>query len=1670
MEANGFHTFLFEYKAMNKHDIPQQPTDPPGNTKRWPGLLRRIWRRVENILFGVVLVMVFLYFVLQSSAVQNWLIARVTNYLESELNTTVSIQHIDVSFFDNVLLEGFYVEDLQGDTLLYAQQLKAGLNSNIFSLFNNNLEFNEISLTRARFNIRRLENESATNLKFILDYFASSDNAPKPKPKPFRIRIQNLRLKDVRFLSEDKINGKEMQAAVSSGLIRVNNLDLPSKVIDLQSVNLDGALFSIAEYPAAPNAVQGAPAPQKISNPVPLDTIAGKSAILRATIGRLVLTDSRFSMNRFDLSPSKETPLGVIDYNHMAVQQIALDAENVYADENLFFTGVLKHLEAKEQSGVEIKHLGAQKVQVSDTLTALLGMRLETNGSILGDTLMMHYTTYRDFNRFTNKVRLEGRFNADAKVRFGDIMFFSPEVENIPFFVKNRDNVVELEGRVEGRINRLNGRDLKIRFGDDTFIQGNFDGDDITEGSGQMRFFFDFDRIRTNMTTIQRVIPGFRAPAQFEALGHINFKGTYQILFGTNHIFNGNLASDVGFGKVDMKLDLAGGLEKATYSGFLNMNEFNLAKWTGNTDFGKSTFRVNIVNGAGLTLKTIKTQLTGVLDSFYFRGYNYQNVRLNGQFEKSEFIGKMDLKDPNIDFTFDGTVNLKDSIPEYDFQADLRRLDLGALNLVEKDWVLSGNVQKIKLFARNWNDLRGSVVLRDFILVENKEHAHRIDSLTFAASNLPNGNRYFILLSDIAAGVMEGRFTIDKMAENAIRFYEQYFPALVQQARGGPFSDFVTIDDNYKINLLIKDTRSWTKLIDPKLDTIRNLNFRANINSVQGSSDVHIQMPGIVYDGIQLRGADFKWTNRQDNGTFALQVPEAFLAEGQKLAHVTLSGTAQNNALNFSLQTEDTTAIVKKINLEGVLSTVDSLWQIHFNTSDITLFDEHWYMGDDNYLRFSSTRFEARDFDLMNGIQRIIVESFNDGKGARFSLANFDIKFLERFYKIDNISYRAQIYNLDFEVHDLFAMENIQGYITTDTLFLNEKPYGRLIGNLEIANSKSPVWWKIFLKDQEYHQLRVFGIKVPENHAKITTDELGEILPGEFQTMISATKFPMEILGLFIPDISKINGRIDTEVQIGGPNDRLGIRGSARVDGHFQLDYLKAMFYIPNQKITFSNYQLWADGDTILDGSRKNMAIISGGLRHDHFKDWRLDCEIKSIGSNFLVMNTLPQDNTLYYGQGIGSFTARFTGSFSKTNIYIDATTGRDTRLYIPLGAGSLDIQDANFITFRNATQKQELETQNKKQFVLSDLRGLNLEMNLSITDEAEVQLIFDEQAGDIIKGRGEGNIRLTINREGDFKMYGDYQIRRGEYLFTLLNWVNKPFTVVDGGTINWYGDPYAAQISLDATYTENTSLYNLLRDELAVTGALSSEATKSTKVVVTMHLKGDLFKPNISFDLTFPNATGQIKSLVDSKLSLLRQDQNELTRQVFGLVVVGSFLPPSGGSSNIQSSDYIASAFNTLTQVLSNQFSNYLTTLFSEWFGGTVSSIDFNVAYNEYRNQTDQTDPSQNNLAQIGRELQIRLSSGFINDRITVQVGSQFGLGQPGTSTVDGFLGEDVTVEIQMTENRQWRLKVYQRTEPDIAGGALRSRYGFGISFRKEYDSFSELLDGLTGWAKPKK
>ena len=1679
-------------ESPNPQEQPLPPRQPAAFIWR---LLKNLLRRAENILFGIVIVFIALYFVLQLPSVQNWLVRKTTTYLSTELGTKVELKRVDIEFFDNVVLEGLYIEDLNGDTMLVAQKFSAGLTGNFFSILWNRLEFSEVSLTHARVHLRKMADQRRGNLNELLyrigKLFGTNQSRTKKKQAPFSVKIQNLNLLDVTFFEErysfreGEIRSKIMSYRVEEGNVKINNIDLGENLVDVRSLSFIGFQFGFEKGSSDPP-----PGFVPYIKPVVLKTDSLKIApLLRITVGQLVLQNSGFRFDNFRGSPGKQTPSEVMDYDHLNVQDIdaqaekieiyigekaAVDTEGRPTTEDVFdIFGTMKHITAREQCGFALSHGEARRLLMTDSLTALYGTKIETSGgSSIGDTIVLRYEDTRDDDPwldmladFNNKVTMDIRFSPGSKIRLGDVRHFEQTVFNNEFFTANKDLIADLSGRVSGKVNgKLKADDFDIRVGNSTRLRGEFDGRGLGDNDEPMVLNFDFEELLTDMNTIARVVPGFRPPKQFFKLDKISFKGSYQLFDGFDHVLYGKFATSLGPGQVDMQLNLKDGPEKAIYRGDLKMRGFDMATWTGDRNFGPSTFQVNVADkSTGLTLPTINARLSGKIDTFFYNKYPYRDIKLNGKFEKYVFDGKVESDDPNVDFVFDGNINFKDSIPIFDFSANIRRLDLGILQLVKQDWVLFGEVKKIELRGRNIDEIVGSANLQNFKILEDLTTYYSLDYLRFNSYFRPDGTRYFGFDSDVATGQVTGDFSIARAPKNLLRLIGKYHPAFVEKL-GLPANDSMPLSDHYDLSFQIRNSRNLAELFVPGLDTLRNVRATASVDARRGTSNLVMEAPLIRFGNAEFRDPSLRWTSEGDSAWLYLRLPDNRANKKSKLPAITLGGPLVGDVFYLKLEAKDETpnSIVESVYLNGELSVADSLWQLSLNASKIKLFSQEWLIEDDNYIRFGSNYFETKDLELFNDIKRITLESLNNGRGLKFGLTNFDLSEVNRFLDTEQIRLRGKAYDFEVKIEDVFLMQTIRVDLLSEMLYINDKPYGEVLCNFDLADLSKPLTGKIFLleKGTQKQRLRVSGaylIGKDEEDAEVMLEETKILLhSGEFSAKITADDFPFEVIETIVPEISQTAGDFDANLSAKGDLSYPVVEGLLMVNaGTFQIDYLKTLFHIKNQPIKFTRNKISADGDTIFDATRQHFALVYGGLEHEYFNKWRVNCRVQSRDQNFLVLNTAAADSDLYYGRAEGSFIADFSGTFSRTNIAIEATTGSGTRLFIPL-ASTADAKETQFINFdRN---RPKTETRKEKSFVSADLKGLNFELDLTVTDLAEIQLIFDEQTGDIIKGRGEGNIRLGINREGEFTMHGGYQIVRGEYLFTLLNFVNKPFVVTKGGTINWYGDPYGAQINLDATYEINTSVYNFVKEELELLREarprLLAEASKATKVIVNMHLAGDLMKPNITFGLNFPNITSELKSLTDNKLRLVRQDNAELSRQVFGLVVIGSFLPPS--STIFQSSDAVATAFNTLTQMISNQFSNYLGGLASEWFGGAVSSLDFDIVYSDYQNDV-LSDPTLLG----GREVNVRLSSGFINDRVTVQVGSQFGVGGTGITTSDGFLGEDVTVQIALTENRQWRLKVYQRTEPDVSG--QRSfRFGLGLSFQKDYATFEDMWKGF--------
>lgn len=187
------------------------------------------------------------------------------------------------------------------------------------------------------------------------------------------------------------------------------------------------------------------------------------------------------------------------------------------------------------------------------------------------------------------------------------------------------------------------------------------------------------------------------------------------------------------------------------------------------------------------------------------------------------------------------------------------------------------------------------------------------------------------------------------------------------------------------------------------------------------------------------------------------------------------------------------------------------------------------------------------------------------------------------------------------------------------------------------------------------------------------------------------------------------------------------------------------------------------------------------------------------------------------------------------------------TKIFIPL-SGTSEVSENNFITF---VKKDSIDE--KGEYTVN-LSGLKLNFDLEVTPDAEIQLIFDQKVGDVIKAKGTGDIKLKISSTGDFQMYGDYDIDDGDYLFTLQNILNKKFDIEKGSTIKWSGVPYKADLNISAIYKARASIKPFFPSDS------SSALKKRYPVDLKLYMTEELLEPHITFDIGLPTVDAAIR------------------------------------------------------------------------------------------------------------------------------------------------------------------------------------------------------------------
>jgi hypothetical protein len=395
-----------------------------------------------------------------------------------------------------------------------------------------------------------------------------------------------------------------------------------------------------------------------------------------------------------------------------------------------------------------------------------------------------------------------------------------------------------------------------------------------------------------------------------------------------------------------------------------------------------------------------------------------------------------------------------------------------------------------------------------------------------------------------------------------------------------------------------------------------------------------------------------------------------------------------------------------------------------------------------------------------------------------------------------------------------------------------------------------------------------------------------------------------------------------------------------------------------------------------------------------------------------LVLDLPP--NPDFYGYVVGSGQGRLRGTANALRLDIQAKSADSSVFVLPLDA-PVSLDEVEFLHFKSRSAPDAPRTRLRR---TDDFR-FDLHLDLEVTPDVLARLILDETVGDVIETRGAGPLQLDVPWVGDMALRGNLVLNRGTYLFTLQNLINKPFSLLPGGTINWTGDPYGAQMDLTAVYKTRADV----RDYLSL-----PEAGRQN-VDVQMHATGPLFQPQLAFGIRLPNAGELAQAALSSRLSY----PDERTTQVLSLLTISSFWV---GSSPLAAQGMQAVESNT-SQVLASQFTNFVTQ-------GLGADWDVNLAYST-------------NTAAAQREMEASIGRSFLDDRLSIQTEWGIPIGQSQPSIGFG----DVEVRYQLSDDGRWSAKAYQRrNDQNMQSGVVGSqRQGVGLRWEQSGTSWSDLL-----------
>ncbi|MDX2195126.1 MAG: translocation/assembly module TamB domain-containing protein [Cytophagales bacterium] len=1339
---------------------------------------------------------------------------------------------------------------------------------------------------------------------------------------------------------------------------------------------------------------------------------------------KLTVVDATFIFEDKTVLPRNHS----FDFYHFTFHHINGSADNfkLVADTISFEVENLSATDKYSNLKLECKKFD---FSICENFMKINDLDAKLGNSRLSKNITFTYDTYNQLAYIQDSVMMNIEFD-NTHIDFDDLKVFVPDVSHI------RDSWI-LSGNFTGFFHNFNFKNARIDFGAKSYFSGNVHIKDFAywdktyfDIAANEAYILPADIIQYELKPYENHLNKF-AYAYLSGL----YKGTF-----TNFDTDMHVRSGIGDFDTDLRMAYLQDSKDWEYDGIIKTNRLHIGKIIENEHIDEVSSVVKI-KGKGLQLENQEMVCDAAFSSITTHNYHIMNSICNINSANRKLNLALDIKDSGIVSEINLIYNVQDPLRQVvEAKANIHRFNIHKTGMYSQPVHISTDIY---LNAANINkkDREVHIKLEDSY-ISNKTANYRIGDAAIDYEMVDSNLRRLSIESDVADIVMIGDYDVIDLQSTADK--------LIRELKASfNFKDTIPINNYIKkqgIKGLCKnvDYTLHVKNIAPLSNTLlEGLYFSKDFTAKGTFSNIPynkfiLQTSG---DTVQYHKYKFikptltldflKQSARDIKRYMTCTVNTVEIDKNNSLENITFDGFWLNDSAQFLL-------FVKQYNennnadIIGKIHFFDDSIRLTFPKARIALLDNQWKINEENSMVFTDKFVSIHNTQLEAEDQQIIFASAITEQGSnpvKMYIENFKLNNLNKLFKT----------NLQGQLDGFVSVENVlKSPIIHTNLHIKALKHANLyIGDIKGGtfwdNSKNELYIKASLDRMGKRTLNAGGTYTP------AADSLNKV-----NMIIDFDKTHLSVIEPFIEGVASdldgsVSGRLWVKGSLGAPK----FGGSVEInDGKFTVDYLNTTYYM-NDKIDFFDKGL-NFRNVVLNDDFGGLAVVNGGLFHNNFKN--MNYIINGEYKNTNILNTTARHNEYYYGKAFATGSFDISGSYNDVHITLKATSQKNTKLYVPLQYTS-DLQTKNFINF--AGKKNKAAPQSADATASDDNFRAIVDMNIELTPDAYCEIIFDMQTGDKISGYGDANFKMEIDTKGDYKMYGDYVFAKDSYYnFNFINVVSKKFRISPQSRITFNGSPYDGDLHIDASYEDRVSLVPLLQADLD-TATVNKPGLKNPYPVHTMlKMNGELLHPKITYDIAIKDYPTVIEGVplfnyVQYHENRWRNNENEMNRQVFSLLVFRKFLSPN--NSNMDGQQAIG---GTVSEFLTRQLSDI------------VSKLDENL----------RIDLNVNNLNRDAlNSMQLRISYELFDGKIRITRSG--GVTNSQQQTTASSVAGDWTVEYMLTDDGKFRLKGFNKNNPNPFGtGANRTTTnstGMSIMHTQSFDKFPQLIKKKE---KPKK